>query len=110
MDRIILSMAVQTFLFKSVLKTENYTEAEEQPPEREISYICGLGAKVGCEWLSEHSTCSDESHKYSLFLFLEASPLLHKSKFFLYFLKNRVRIKSYMFKYMMTSNLEVINS
>ena len=75
--------------------------------EREISYICGLGAKVGCEWLSEHSTCSDESHKYSLFLFLEASPLLHKSKFFLYFLENMVRIKSYMFKYMMMLNLEV---
>ena len=41
------------------------------------------------------------------FLFLEASPLLHKSKFFLYFLQNRVRIKSYMFKYMMMLNLEV---
>ena len=65
------------------------------------------GAKVGCEWLSEHSTCSDESHKYSLFLFLEASPLLHKSKFFLYFLSKRVRIELYMFKYMMMLNLEV---
>ena len=49
--------------------------AKKQPQEREISYICGLGAKVGCERLSEHSTCSDESHKYSLFLFLVASPL-----------------------------------
>ena len=41
--------------------------ANEQPPEREITYICGLGAKVGCERLSEHSTFSDESHKYRLF-------------------------------------------
>ena len=48
--------------------------AKEQPPEREITYICGLGAKVGCERLSEHSTFSDESHKYRLFLFLVASP------------------------------------
>ncbi|RHK37850.1 hypothetical protein DW068_10705 [Anaerobutyricum hallii] len=40
-----------------------------------ISYICGLGAKVGCEHISEHSTCSDESHKYRFFLFLVASTL-----------------------------------
>ena len=56
--------------------------AKEQLSEREITYICGLGAKVGCERLSEHSTCSDESHKYRLFLFLKASPLAcGKSKF-----------------------------
>ena len=34
-----------------------------------IVHICGLGAKVGCEHLSEHSTFSDESHKYGLFIF-----------------------------------------
>ena len=39
----------------------------EQPAERKITYICGLGAKVGCERISEHSTSSDESHKYRLF-------------------------------------------
>ena len=33
--------------------------AKKQPPEREIIYICDLGAKVGCERLSEHSTYSD---------------------------------------------------
>ena len=49
--------------------------ANKQPTERERTYICGLGAKVGCERLSEHSTCSDESHKYRFFLFLWASPL-----------------------------------
>ncbi|RGZ83461.1 hypothetical protein DW972_06285 [Anaerobutyricum hallii] len=37
--------------------------------KEKISYICGLGAKVGCEHISEHSTCSDESHKYRFFLF-----------------------------------------
>lgn len=39
-------------------------------------------------------------------LFLRASALSNK-KFFLYFLQNKVRIKSYMFKYMMMLNLEV---
>ena len=60
--------------------------AKEQPPEREITYICGLGAKVGCERLSEHSTCRDESHKYRLFLFLVVSVLLRKSEFIPIFL------------------------
>ena len=29
-------------------------------------HICGLGASVGCERLSEHSTRRDENHKYAL--------------------------------------------
>ena len=29
--------------------------------------ICGLGASVGCERISEHLTRRDESHKYALF-------------------------------------------
>ena len=57
------------------LNSEFTPVAKEQPPEREIPYICGLGAKVGCERLSEHSTCRDESHKYRGFLFLKASTL-----------------------------------
>ena len=79
-------------------KTDFTSPAKEQPQEREISYICGLGAKVGCERLSEHSTCSDESHKYSLFLFLEASPLpaanqkfLYRITYSLYFLRSLSR-------------------
>ena len=68
-------------IFQSFIYFEFITVAKEQPPERERIYICGLGAKVGCERRSEHSTCSDESHKYRFFLFLEASPLLRKFKF-----------------------------
>ena len=69
--------------YKSSKINSDFTStAKEQPPEREITYICGLGAKVGCERLSEHSTCSDESHKYRLFLFLVVSTLLRKSGFF----------------------------
>ena len=49
--------------------------ANKQPAEREIPYICGLGAKVECERLSERSNCRDESHKYRVFLFLWASLL-----------------------------------
>ena len=50
--------------FASVLSTYLFIKSyQSQPPERERSPICGLGAKVGCERLSEHSTCRDESHK-----------------------------------------------
>ena len=35
--------------------------------------ICNLGAIIGCERLSEHSTRRDESHRQGLFIFYEAS-------------------------------------
>ena len=35
-----------------------------QKSENKIIYICGLGASVGCERKSEHSTRRDENHKY----------------------------------------------
>ena len=40
---------------------------------------------------------------FSFFVYIKSTNQI----FFLYFLKNRVRIKSYMFKYMMMLNLEV---
>ena len=40
--------------------------------KRERIHICGLGASVGCERLSEHSTRRDESHKYRGFGFLDS--------------------------------------
>ena len=36
----------------------------KQKIENQIIYICGLGASVGCERKSDHSTCRDENHKY----------------------------------------------
>ena len=33
--------------------------AEDSSQRETIRYICGLGAKGGCERISEHSTCSD---------------------------------------------------
>ncbi|EEG37246.1 hypothetical protein EUBHAL_00919 [Anaerobutyricum hallii DSM 3353] len=44
--------------------------------KRERIHICGLGASVGCERLSEHSTRRDESHRYGFFLFQSSSVLL----------------------------------
>ena len=38
--------------------------ARKQKSENPILYICGLGASVGCERKSEHSTRRDENHKY----------------------------------------------
>ena len=35
-------------------------------PEKPILHICGLGASVGCERISEHSTRRDENHKYAV--------------------------------------------
>ena len=49
---------------------EIFQQPKNSSPERERIYICGLGAKIGCERISEHSTFSDESHKYRFFLFL----------------------------------------
>ena len=49
------------------------TPATEQKPENQILYICGLGASVGCERISEHLTRRDESHKYALFISLSSS-------------------------------------
>ena len=46
-----------------------------QPHRRQILPICGLGASVGCERKSEHSTRRDESHKQGVFVFYEASAL-----------------------------------
>ncbi|RHC66053.1 hypothetical protein DW833_05195 [Anaerobutyricum hallii] len=40
--------------------------SQRQKEGKERCHICGLGAKVGCEHVSEHSTCSDESHKYGI--------------------------------------------
>lgn len=37
-----------------------------QKSENQIIYICGLGASVGCERKSEHSTRRDENHKYAV--------------------------------------------
>ena len=46
----------------------DFVPASTVSQQREaIPYICGLGARFGHERLSEHSTCSDESHKYRLF-------------------------------------------
>ena len=50
------------------------------------TYICGLGASVGCERISEHSTRRDESHRYrfdSLFGFVCLSFLLSIFSFIL---------------------------
>ena len=33
--------------------------AKDSSQRETIRYICGLGAKGGCERISEHSTCSD---------------------------------------------------
>jgi hypothetical protein len=44
--------------------------------KRERIHICDLGASVGCERLSEHSTRRDESHRYGFFLFQSSSVLL----------------------------------
>ena len=55
-------------------------------------HICGLGAKVGCERPSEHSTCRDESHKYALVASMASSVVeyneLNQTSIFLR--KNRV--------------------
>ena len=36
---------------------------DKQKSEGPYSPICGLGASVGCERISEHSTCRNESHR-----------------------------------------------
>ena len=41
----------------------------------EISYICGLRARIECEPLSEHSTRSDRVTDIGYLLSLGASPL-----------------------------------
>ena len=49
--------------------------SQRQKEGKQRCHICGLGAKVGCEHISEHSTCSDESHKYGIVASLPSSVL-----------------------------------
>ncbi len=60
-------------IYTVISNFDSNRSAKKQNPEKERIYICGLGAKVECERLSEHSTCSDESHKYRFFPSLGSS-------------------------------------
>ena len=61
----------------------NYSVAKRQKPEKPILHIYGLGASVGCECISEHSTRRDENHKYAVWISLVSSVLPTKSQNFL---------------------------
>ena len=54
-----------------------------QKPEKPILHICGLGASVGCERISEHSTRRDENHKYAVLVSQVSSVLFIKMQKFL---------------------------
>ena len=56
--------------------TSNFTVATKDSSQREqISYICGLRARIECEPFSEHSTHSDRVTNIGYLLSLGASPL-----------------------------------
>ena len=61
----------------------NYSVGKRQKPEKPILHICGLGASVGCERISEHSTRRDENHKYAVLVSKVSSVLFIKSQKFL---------------------------
>lgn len=65
--------AVSIVLLKNHIPLENpqipqqeifiHFSIQRQNSRSPLLSICGLGANVGCERLSKHSTCRDESHK-----------------------------------------------
>ena len=89
-------------MFRRIPKFSNvnsdFAPAAKVSFQREpIPYICGLRARIECEPVSEHSTRSDRVTNIGYRLSLEASVLLRKSGFMIFFLVIRYHRFSLMF-------------